>query len=92
RIHELLLELHGFPGGLFVGGSLQVSPELPLFLHPNEVALLACICHLGVFYICLHEFTEQFNKHTQLLQVPSLPSLCGGLWHWFFLCLLTLAV
>lgn len=31
-IHKLLLELHGYPGGLFVGRGLQVGaphPSLP---------------------------------------------------------------
>ncbi|XP_032088653.1 gamma-tubulin complex component 4 isoform X4 [Thamnophis elegans] len=62
-IHELLLALRGYPGGLFVGGGLQVSPEPPPFLHPSEAALLARVCRLGALYVRLHEFIEQFAEH-----------------------------
>uniref|UniRef100_A0A8C6XYT1 Uncharacterized protein n=1 Tax=Naja naja TaxID=35670 RepID=A0A8C6XYT1_NAJNA len=61
-IHELLLELRGYPGGLFLDGSLQVSPELPPFLHLSEATLLARICYPGMLYVCLHEFIEQFRE------------------------------
>ncbi|XP_063170601.1 gamma-tubulin complex component 4 isoform X3 [Candoia aspera] len=70
-IHELLLALRGYTGGLFVGGGggLQVSPEPPPFLHPSEAALLARVCRLGALYVRLHEFIEQFAEHVQ----PPLP-------------------
>ncbi|XP_054858125.1 gamma-tubulin complex component 4 isoform X3 [Eublepharis macularius] len=66
-IHELLLALRGYTGGLF-GGGLQVCPELP-FLHPSESGLLARVCRLGAFYIRFSEFVEQFAEHVQ----PQLP-------------------
>ncbi|XP_026540436.1 gamma-tubulin complex component 4 [Notechis scutatus] len=68
-MHELLLALRGYPGGLFVGGGLQVSPEPPPFLHPSEAALLARVCRLGALYVRLQEFIEQFAEHAQ----PPLP-------------------
>nr|XP_028562863.1 gamma-tubulin complex component 4 isoform X1 [Podarcis muralis] len=73
-IHELLLALRGYTGGLFVavggGGSvcLQVpqEPVLPPFLHPSEAALLARVCRLGAFYIRFSDFVEQFAaEHVQ---------------------------
>ncbi|KAG8145298.1 hypothetical protein E2320_013644, partial [Naja naja] len=70
-MHELLLALRGYPGGLFVGGGLQMSPEPPPFLHPSEAALLARVCRLGALYVRLQEFIEQFAEHAQ----PPLPPL-----------------
>ncbi|XP_070619651.1 gamma-tubulin complex component 4 [Erythrolamprus reginae] len=64
-IHELLLALRGYPGSLFVGGGLQVSPEPPPFLHPSEAALLGRVCRLGALYVRLQEFVEQFAEHAQ---------------------------
>ncbi|KAG8136498.1 hypothetical protein E2320_005073, partial [Naja naja] len=32
-------------------------------MHLSEAALLACICHLGALYICLHKFIEPFTNH-----------------------------
>lgn len=49
-------------------------PELPLFLHPSEAALLACVCHLGALYVRLHKFIEQSAKHTHPSFRP--PPLC----------------
>ncbi|XP_044300831.1 gamma-tubulin complex component 4 isoform X2 [Varanus komodoensis] len=74
-IHELLLALRGYTGGLFVvsgaGGGLQVSLEaLPPFLHPSEAGLLARACRLGAFYVRFSEFIEQFAEH---VQPPLLP-------------------
>uniref|UniRef100_A0A670Z927 Uncharacterized protein n=1 Tax=Pseudonaja textilis TaxID=8673 RepID=A0A670Z927_PSETE len=43
-IHKLLLVLCGYPARLFLDVGLQVSPELPLFLHLSEAALLARVC------------------------------------------------
>lgn len=45
----------------------QVSPEVLPFLHLSEATLLARVCCLGCFYICLQKFIEQFSEHAQLL-------------------------
>uniref|UniRef100_A0A8C6YCI8 Secreted protein n=1 Tax=Naja naja TaxID=35670 RepID=A0A8C6YCI8_NAJNA len=82
-IHELLLVL----AATWVTSSwMVVSPELPLFLHLSKATLLARICCLGMLYVSLHEFIEQFTHHAQSLLLPptlrsALPSLRGGLWH-----------
>ncbi|KAJ6662775.1 hypothetical protein lerEdw1_010979 [Lerista edwardsae] len=72
-IHELLLALRGYTGGLFVvgggGGSLQVCQDPP-FLHPSEASLLGRICRLGSFYLRFSEFIEQFAEHVQPLPPP----------------------
>ncbi|XP_077173905.1 gamma-tubulin complex component 4 isoform X2 [Paroedura picta] len=67
-IHELLLALRGYTGGIFGGAGLQVCPELP-FVHPSESALLARVYRLGAFYIRFSEFVEQFAEHVP----PQLP-------------------
>uniref|UniRef100_A0A670Y110 Uncharacterized protein n=1 Tax=Pseudonaja textilis TaxID=8673 RepID=A0A670Y110_PSETE len=60
-IHKLLLALRGYPGDLFLDSSLQVSPELPPFLHLSKAALQAHVCCLGMLHVCLPEFIEQFT-------------------------------
>ncbi|KAM6058610.1 gamma-tubulin complex component 4 isoform 2-T3 [Chlamydotis macqueenii] len=66
-IHELLLALSGYPGGVFTWskrGGLQVSQELP-FLHPSETSVLNRLCRLGSDYIRFAEFVEQYTGHVQ---------------------------
>uniref|UniRef100_A0A8D0KKU6 Gamma-tubulin complex component n=1 Tax=Salvator merianae TaxID=96440 RepID=A0A8D0KKU6_SALMN len=76
-IHELLLALRGYPGGLFAagGGAGVQDPPPPAFLHPSEAALLGRVCRLGAFYVRFSDFIE----HAAAAQEPH-PAQPGGLY------------
>ncbi|XP_002738136.1 gamma-tubulin complex component 4-like [Saccoglossus kowalevskii] len=62
-LHELLLALSGFPGGIFIEDKqkgIQVVTDLP-FIHANEVSVLNRLCRLGTYNKKFQEFITEYR-------------------------------
>ncbi|KAK2152884.1 hypothetical protein LSH36_315g00018 [Paralvinella palmiformis] len=82
-LHELLLALSGYPGGIFVkrkDGEIEIVKELP-FISPNETALLSRLCQIASYYHYFITFirthSHKPNKETGLCGLY-LKALCQG--------------
>ena len=60
-MHELLLALHGHPGGVVVRDEapqcIRMAADLP-FVHPGEAGLLARLCRLATLYANIDQFVR----------------------------------
>ncbi|XP_041457139.1 gamma-tubulin complex component 4-like [Lytechinus variegatus] len=85
-LHDLLMALNGFPGGIFMEhghSDLQVVPDLP-FIHVSEVSVLNRVCRLGAIYKNLQTFIKRYSgsphlgEHNQ--ETKSVDRLADGLY------------
>ncbi|EDV27073.1 uncharacterized protein TRIADDRAFT_23331 [Trichoplax adhaerens] len=60
-LHEILLALSGYPGGIIVddGKTFKVLPNLD-FLHSGEADLINRVCRLGYYYYQFQSFATKY--------------------------------
>lgn len=78
-LHELLLALNGYTGGVFVEvnkGEIQIVPDLP-FIHPTEVSLINRLCQLGSQYKQFQAFIAKYGHSPNQSRKQNEPCLHG---------------